>query len=130
MDVQGYFATKAMMTCNRYALVLVDGHTRWTWVGFCRKKSDAIGLLDKARADLTESGRFNIRHIHSDTDSVFVHHIDRVGKNKTQLAFRTWCARHNITQTFSCPYTQSQNGVAERMMLTLLRMVRVMLKKP
>ena len=94
---------------KKYALVIVDEYTRYTWVYFLATKDetaqtlmDHVTLLDKGSED-------KVKIIRSDNGTEF--------GNSTMEAF---CKENGIKQEFSAPGTPQQNGVVERKNRTLI----------
>ncbi|KAI3505818.1 hypothetical protein L1887_28103 [Cichorium endivia] len=101
---------------KKYILVIVDDYSRFTWVLFLRKKSDAaeeiINFVRKMELMLNKK----VRTVHSDNGSEF--------KNQTLDGF---LKAKGITHNFSAPYTPQQNGVVERRNRSLCEAARTML---
>jgi len=118
-----------MLHKNKYALVLVDDYTRLCWVGFCKKKSQAKQLFQDFQSQ-HETPTCRVKRIHTDNDSVFKagHGEDSSDAKQGELKFQHYCREQKIWLTYCCPYEHHQNGVAERMHLTLLNMTRALLK--
>ena len=115
LDWQGPFKVAAMGTLHKYACVLVDDCSRRSWVYTCRHKSNYLDILKDFRSRQAVKGHA-LRGIQCDNDSVF----------NSQEA-REYYLRSDIATRFSGPYQQWQNGVVERMMRTLMEMVRAMM---
>ena len=101
---------------KKYALVIVDEYTRYTWVYFLAKKDEtALNLMDRVR--LLDRGPDNkVRIIRSDNGTEF--------RNSTMEEF---CKERGVKQEFSAPSTPQQNGVVERKNRTLIEAARTML---
>ena len=101
---------------KKYALVIVDEYTRYTWVYFLATKDetaqtlmDHVTLLDKGSED-------KVKIIRSDNGTEF--------RNSTMEAFYK---DKGVKQEFSAPGTPQQNGVVERKNRTLIEAARTML---
>jgi len=106
-------------TSNRgfsYFMVFVDDCSRNCTVYLLKQKSEAFHAFSvfSKRAE----NRFGrpITFFHTDNEVVL--------KSKQ---FKDYFATNGITPMYSCRYSPNQNGVAERMILTLLNPVRTML---
>jgi transposase InsO family protein len=100
---------------NRYVLSLIDDATGMVWTYFMKKKSEATQRLrefyntvvrpyrEESQAKYNTDVEFSSR-IRTDNDKVF----------KSE-EFRNDCIHHGFITEFAAPYSQHQNGVAERM---------------
>lgn len=101
---------------KRYALVIVDELSRYTWVFFLKNKSEAASeIINFVKRMETLNGKL-IRMIRSDNGTEF--------RNATLESF---CEEKGISQNFSAPRTPQQNGIAERRNRTLVEAARSML---
>ena len=101
----------------RYAIVFVDDFSRFRVVYLLKTKDQAASKLQEYIATYVEPRGASIRRLRADNGGEF-----------QGAAFRHVCANNgSIRQEFSAPYTQSQNGVAERSWRTLVEMARCML---
>ena len=82
----------------KFALVLIDGYSRYSYVVPLRRKSDALFAFQKFVQDVGKP-----RELLSDCDSVFLGD-----------PFSTWCTKQGIRQVDSIPHRQHMNGLAER----------------
>ena len=108
------------MTINKkkYALVMVDDYSRYTWVKFLHSKDETAQLIiDHIKRIETESS-LKVRVLRSDNGTEF--------KNSTTNEF---CKEKGITHTFSAAGTPQQNGVVERKNRTLIEAARTMLQE-
>ena len=88
---------------NKYILVMVDEFSRFTWVFFLKRKSEATPTIINFIKSIEVSLRKTVRKIRSDNGSEF--------KNQAMEDFLT---NKGISHNFSAPYTPQQNGVVER----------------
>ena len=101
---------------EKYALVIVDEYTRYTWVFMLRAKSETAGEII---AFINEMDRLNgnvVKQLRSDHGTEF--------RNR---ALVDYCRDKGISQNFSAVMTPEQNGVAERRNRTLIEAARTML---
>ena len=101
---------------EKYALVIVDEYTRYTWVFMLRAKSETAGEII---AFINEMDRLNgnvVKQLRSDHGTEF--------RNR---ALVDYCRDKGISQNFSAVMTPEQNGVAERRNRTLIEASRTML---
>ena len=94
---------------KKYAMVIVDEFTRYTWVYFLHKKSETTSTLIDHVRQLDKLVKDSVKIIRSDNVTEF--------KN---LIMEDFCKDHGIKQEFSAPGTPQQNGVVERKNRTLI----------
>jgi transposase InsO family protein len=103
----------------RYAIVIVDDFTRFTWVRQLNRKDDAAQAIKDftmwAETQHQQNG-YTLRVIRSDNGGEFVNN-----------ALSSWFKERGTDHQLTVPYTPQQNGVAERMNRTLMEMVRTVL---
>ncbi len=100
----------------RYYVSFTDDHSRYTWIGLIKHKSETTAKIRHLNAFITNHSGRPIGTIRSDEGTEY--------KNK---ALDLWCEEQGITRQYSVRYQQAQNGVAERKNRTLLDGVRCML---
>ena len=101
---------------KKYAMVIVDEFTRYTWVYFLHKKNEiAFTLTDHVR-QLDKLVKDSVKILRSDNGTEF--------KNSIMEEF---CKEHGIKQEFSAPGTPQKNGVVQRKNMTLIEAARTML---
>ncbi|KAL8124254.1 hypothetical protein AgCh_012047 [Apium graveolens] len=101
---------------KKYAMVIVDEYTRYTWVYFLHTKSATASILTDHVKQLDKLVKDSVKFIRSDNGTEF--------KN---LIMEEFCKDHGIKQEFSAPRTPQQNGVFERKNRTLIETARTML---
>ena len=101
---------------KQYILVVVDDYSRYTWVSFLRKKSEALHDFSKHCKELQTLKNLPIVSVRSDH-----------GKEFDQLKFDLFCEKYGISHNFSAPRTPQQNGVVKQKNRTLEDMSRTML---
>jgi transposase InsO family protein len=101
---------------SKYYLVIVDDHSRFTWVFFLQEKSQTQDTLKGFLRRAQNEFGLRIKKIRSDNGTEF--------KNSQIECF---LEDEGINHEFSSPYTPEQNGVVERKNRTLLDMARTML---
>ena len=106
------------MSKKRYALVIVDDYSKYTWVSFLHSKDETPQMvIDHLK--LTElDSKFPVRAIRSDNGTEF----------KNQL-LNDFCSDKGISRQYSAPRTPQQNGVVERKNRTLIEAARTMLSE-
>ena len=104
----------------QYALVLVDDHSRYKFVYFLRRKSEAIKAIRKFVASLKShlnKGRSEPVHLvgslHTDNAGEFLSH-----------EFKDFLDEQSISQTTCPPHVHSLNGVAERAIRSIVENAR------
>ena len=87
---------------NKYAMVLVDDYSRFSWIRFCPNKLHPTYLT-------------HLRHFH-------VKHPITILRSDNEFnsdILNTFCAENGITQEFTPPHTPEYNGVVERRIAVL-----------
>ena len=101
---------------EKYTLVIVDEYSRYTWVYFLTKKSQAAETIMSFVRNIENQNDVKVKQIRTDNGTEF--------KNQDLECF---CDEKGISQNFTSPYTPEQNGVAERRNRTLIEAARTML---
>ena len=102
---------------KKYALVIVDDFTKFSWTFFLHSKDEANQLIINHIRNVETGSKWKVATIRSDNGTEF--------KNSTM---REFCESKGISQTFSAPRTPQQNGVVERKNRTLIEAARTMLE--
>ena len=102
---------------KRYALVVVDDYSRYTWVNFIREKSDAFDVFKELCIQIQREKGSNVVRIRSDH-----------GREFENSKFNDFCSTEGIKHEYSSPITPQQNGVVERKNRTIQESARVMLQ--
>ncbi|GJT30816.1 retrovirus-related pol polyprotein from transposon TNT 1-94 [Tanacetum coccineum] len=112
------FGPVSPMSINheKYTLVIVDEYSRYTWVHFLRKKSQAPEIVMSFIRMVENQNDVKVKQIRTDNGTEFRNH-----------ELESFCDEKGISQNFSSPYTPEQNGVAERKNITLIEAARTML---
>ena len=103
---------------KRYALVIVDEFTRFTWVYFLFKKDETPEILLEHVKLMENGSTHKVKILRSDNGTEF--------KNSQMNEF---CKHKGISHQFSAPGTPQQNGVVERKNRTLIEAGRTMLEE-
>ncbi|GKC20075.1 retrovirus-related pol polyprotein from transposon TNT 1-94 [Tanacetum coccineum] len=88
---------------EKYTLVIVDEYSRYTWVYFLKKESQAPETIMSFIKRVENQNDIKVKQLRTDNGIEF--------KNNTLVNL---CDEKGISQNFSSPYTSEQNGVAER----------------
>ncbi|CAI7893038.1 unnamed protein product [Closterium sp. NIES-54] len=99
-----------------YFLLLKDRKTRFVWVRPVAKKSDVLLEFQKWLVLVERQTKKSVLQLRSDRGGEFL------GKK-----FTDFVDGQGIIHDLNCPYTQQQNGMAEREMRTVVESVRTML---
>ncbi|GJU71188.1 retrovirus-related pol polyprotein from transposon TNT 1-94 [Tanacetum coccineum] len=112
------FGLVSPMSINhkKYTLVIVDEYSRYTWVYFLRKKSQALEIIMSFIRMVENQNDVKVKQIGTDNRIEYRNH-----------ELESFCDKKGISQNFSFPYTPEQNGVAERKNRTLIEAARTML---
>ena len=106
------------MSKKRYALVIVDDFSKYTWVLFLNSKDETPQLVIDHIKMIELDSKFPVRAIRSDNGTEF--------KN---AVLDDYCKDKGISRQFSAPRTPQQNGVVERKNRTLIEAARTMLSE-
>jgi len=101
---------------KRYAFVVVDDFSRFTWVNFIREKSDTFDVFKDLCTQLQR-----------EKDSVILRIRSEHGTKFENAKFNVSCSCEGIKHEFSSPITPQQNGVVERKNIILQESAKVML---
>ncbi|GKC28900.1 retrovirus-related pol polyprotein from transposon TNT 1-94 [Tanacetum coccineum] len=118
MDLFGP-VTPRSINHEKYTLVIVvivDKYSRYTWVYFLKKKSQAPETIMSFIKRIENQNDIKVKQLKTDNGTEF--------RNKILVNF---CDEKRISQNFSSPYTLEQNGVAEKKNKTLIEAARTML---
>lgn len=115
MDLFGPTRT-AIIGGKRYAFLIVNDFSRFTWVIFLIHKNEAFTNFEVFCRKVQREARYFITTIHSDHGGEF--------ENK---AFEDFCAQNGFAQNFSSPRSPQHNEVVERKNRSLQDTTRTML---
>ncbi|WJX12614.1 hypothetical protein P8452_03091 [Trifolium repens] len=115
MDLMGPMQVESLGG-KRYALVVVDDYSRYTWVNFIREKSDAFDVFKELCIQVQREKGSNVVRIRSDH-----------GREFENSKFDEFCSTEGIKHEYSSPITPQQNGIVERKNRTIQESARVML---
>ncbi|GJR05618.1 retrovirus-related pol polyprotein from transposon TNT 1-94 [Tanacetum coccineum] len=85
---------------EKYTLVIVDEYSRYTWVYFLRKKSQAPEMIMFIIRMVENQNDVKVKQIRTDNGTEFRNH-----------ALKSFYDEKGISQNFSSPYTPEQNGI-------------------
>jgi len=117
MDLFGPIKTSSL-SGKKYALVIVDDYSRFTWTFFLAQKDDTFHEFSKFCKKVQNEKEVLISTIRSDHGGEFENHV-----------LKEFCDQNGIVHNFSSPRTPQQNGVVERKNRTLEEMARTMLNE-
>ena len=103
---------------KRFALVMVDDYSKYTWVLFLHSKDETPQLIINHVKKIELETNLPVRLIRSNNGTEF--------KNSVLNDF---CTEKGISRQFSAPRTPQQNGVVERKNRTLIEAARTMLSE-
>ncbi|WCJ44342.1 Retrovirus-related Pol polyprotein from transposon RE1 [Euphorbia peplus] len=103
---------------KKYAFVIVDDYSRFTWVILLSSKDESLGCFSVLIKKLENERNEKVVHIRSDNGGEF--------KN---FKFEEFCEIKGIDHNFSAPRTPQQNGVVERKNRTLVEIARTMINE-
>ncbi|GJX88602.1 retrovirus-related pol polyprotein from transposon TNT 1-94 [Tanacetum coccineum] len=101
---------------EKYTLVIVDEYSRYTWVYFLRKKSQAAEMIMTFIEMVENQNDVKVKQI-----------ITNNGTEFKNYELESFCDKKGISHNFSSPYTPEQNRVAKRKNRTLIKAARTML---
>jgi transposase InsO family protein len=102
MDLMGPMQVESLGG-KRYAFVMVDDYSRYTWVSFIREKSDAFEAFKELCLQIQREKASNVVRIRTDH-----------GKEFENSRFNDFCATEGIKHEYSSAITPQQNGIVER----------------
>ncbi|GJY90931.1 retrovirus-related pol polyprotein from transposon TNT 1-94 [Tanacetum coccineum] len=108
--------TPRSINYEKYTLVIIDEYSRYTWVYFLKKKSQAPETIMSFIKRVENQNDIKVKQLRNDNGTEF--------RNSILVNF---CDEKRISQNFSSPYTPEQNDVAERKNRTLIEAARTML---
>ena len=114
---------------NRYICTWTCESTRWSYVSFMAKKSDAKKEYVKF-IEWTRLLGFKISNLNSDSGGEYTSSNGKLTVNhnaKVITEFEKISKANNIHQNFTAPYTPEHNGVSERLNRTLVESGRALL---
>ncbi|GJX61361.1 retrovirus-related pol polyprotein from transposon TNT 1-94 [Tanacetum coccineum] len=117
MDLFGP-VTPRSINHEKYTLVIVDEYSRYTWVYFLKKKSQAPETIMSFIKRVKNHHDIKVKQLRTDNGTEFINSI-----------LVNFYDEKGISQNFSSPYTPEQNGVAERKDITLIEAARIMLSE-
>ena len=103
---------------KRYALVIVDDFSKYTWVLFLNSKDETPKIIIDHIKRIKLEANMLIRKIRSDNGTEFKNAI-----------LNELCTEKGISRKYSAPRTPQQNGVVERKNMTLVEAARTMLNE-
>ena len=106
------------MSRKRYALVMVDDYSKYTWVLFLHSKDETPQLIIDHLKKIELEANLPVRIIRSDNGTEFKNSI-----------LNDFCTEKGISRQYSAPRTPQQNGVVERKNRTLVEAARTMLSE-
>ena len=102
---------------KKYALVMVDDFSRYTWVKFLHSKYETPQIIIDHLTKTQNTAQANVVALRSDNGTEF-----------RNALLENFYIENGITQQFSAPRTPQQNGVVERKNRTLIEAARTMLQ--
>nr|GEU31392.1 retrovirus-related Pol polyprotein from transposon TNT 1-94 [Tanacetum cinerariifolium] len=108
--------TKRSINHEKYTLVIVDEYSRYTWVYFLKKKSQAPETILSFIKRVENQNDIKVKQLRIKNGTEF--------RNSILVNF---CDEKSISQNFYSLYTPEQNGFAERKNRTLIEAARTML---
>jgi transposase InsO family protein len=99
-----------------YYVSFIDDFSRNTWIYFLRKKSEVFDKFKEFKALVENQTDKKIKVLRTDNGGEFYGN-----------EFEEFCKKCGIARQKTTPYTPQQNGVAERMNMTLMEKARSML---
>jgi hypothetical protein len=101
---------------SMYYVSFIDDFSRNTWIYFLRNKSEVFDKFKEFKALVENETEKKIKVLRTDNGGEFC-------RNE----FEEFCKKCGIARQKTTPYTPQQNGVAERMNMTLMEKARSML---
>eukprot|EP00253_Pinus_taeda_P020619 PITA_20619 len=114
-DVCGPFRKRSPRG-EEYFILFIDDFSRMVWLGLMKHKDEAFEKFKYFKALAENESDHKIKCLRSD-----------IGGEFTSNEFFNFCEEHGIRREFSTARTPQQNGVVERMNITVQQMARAML---
>ena len=114
IDLWGKYPVQSINR-NQYYILMIDDKSRYTTIRFLKQKSQATQHVQNYITQLNVRG-YNTYAIRVDRGTKFLNN-----------ALKTWCAKHGIEIQTTAPNSPSQNGVAERMNRTIVKLACTMI---
>ena len=114
---------------NQYICTWTCEATRWSYVSFIAKKSDAKAEYKKF-LEWVELNGFKVGNLNSDSGGEYTSSNGKLTVNhnaKVITEFEKISKAHKVQQNFTAPYTPEHNGVSERLNRTLVESGRALL---
>ena len=92
--------TSLSLSGRKYTLVVVDDHSRYTWVIFLRKKKDTKDKLPELLRRLETEKELSVTKIRSDRGTEFVNKV-----------IADYCSSKGILHQLSAARAPQQNGI-------------------
>ncbi|XP_071719575.1 uncharacterized protein [Rutidosis leptorrhynchoides] len=86
-----------------YIMVLIDDHSRFTWVKLLKEKREALSKFIEFKEAVESKFERKVKALRSDNGGEFMSND-----------FFTYCKTNSISRQMTCPNTPQQNGVSER----------------
>ena len=93
----------------KYVLTFIDDFSRFTFVHFLTKKSEAYSTFKGFKALMEKKLKQKVKTLHTDRGREFV-----------SLEMKTFLDEEGIVHKKTAPYSPQSNGIAERFNRTLL----------
>ncbi|GKC38188.1 retrovirus-related pol polyprotein from transposon TNT 1-94, partial [Tanacetum coccineum] len=106
MDLFGPVTSRSI-NHEKYSIVIVDEYSRYTWVYFLKKKSQAAETIMSFIKRVENQNDIKVKQLRTDNGTEF--------RNSILVNF---CDEKGISQNFSSPYTHEQNGVGTEAVAT------------
>jgi transposase InsO family protein len=116
VDLMGKMEVESANSKSRYVLTIKDEATRYGWIFFLRRKSEAVKRIKRFFRYVKTQFGLDIKGLRSDR-----------GREFFARKLSNWLDRRGVTHQLTVPYTPQQNGVAERYNRTLCDKARAVL---
>jgi transposase InsO family protein len=114
-DLSGKFSTKSLGG-NEYYIVFIDDFSRFSWVYFLKKKSDAVNAIKNFTNLIQTQFNTTIKSFRTDNGGEYIN-----------SEVESYLADNGIILQNSPPYEHESNGLAERFNRTIVTKARTML---
>ncbi|KAK9049523.1 hypothetical protein SSX86_031509 [Deinandra increscens subsp. villosa] len=101
---------------HRYYVLFIDENTNFLWTYPIAKKSDVFNVFSTFSKLIHTQFGAKIKQFQCDN-----------GKEYANANFENFCRQNGMIFRFSCPYTSSQNGKAERTIRSINNIIRTLL---
>ena len=115
-DLWGSPSTPDSLFGNKYFVTFIDDFSKKVWIYFLKTKDEVFSKFREWKAEVEKKTEKKLKCLRTDNGLEFCNR-----------QFDDYCKQAGIKRHRTCTYTPQQNGVSERMNMTIMDKVRCML---